>query len=733
MISSSGGEGVSSAKVGSPLANSGSNLFVIPILEVIWRAVRVNLQIIAIIIGVCLIVGVVLTLLTTPQYAATARIEINRQQDNVTNVEGVRSEELGSDLEFYQTQYALLTARSLATRVVNSLNLLTSDDFFDKFGGSIDQDLSLSSTGRGGLSSADRAQRLRQATGILQSNISVEPVRGSSLVDITFTSPDPALSANIANTWVAQFIESNLDRRFSSTADARKFLQDQLVDLRQKLEESERNLVGYASNKEIVTLSSSQGQDGRTTSRRTMVESDLEALNQALSEATAARIGAQSGAQQQGRPTKDMLSNAAVNGLRQKKAEISSERAKLLTQFESGYPQVVALTSQIDELDSSIKREEARINSGATTAYREALAREQRLSQKVAELKQRFVSQNRDTIQYNIYQRDVDTNRQLYDGLLQRYKEIGVAGVGQNNVAIVDSAEIPVRPSSPLLGLNLALALLAGIGISAAFVFIREQIDLSLKNPSDVKDVLNLALLGCVPNVEDEDILESLNDKKSALSESYFSIGTNLSFLTDHGIPRAFMWTSTRANEGKTTSAFSMAKTLASTGKTVLLIDGDMRNPSLHTYLGLGNEMGFSNYLAGNDNLDQLISASQNPNLFIMFAGPIPASPSELLSSGRAKMLIEKLQMNYDHIIVDAPPVLGLADVPLLAGAVEGIVYTIEANGAKLHTIKTALQRILSANGNVYGAVVTKLDSRNVLYDYGAVYGYGYGKSDDET
>ncbi len=683
-----------------------------------WQALRERWIAVLSILIAALLLGLISWILMTPHYSAESRIEISRKQDKVTNVESVQAEELGQTLEFYQTQYALLEATSLAERVVRSLNLSGRQEFFDLFGVDPNEDGLVVASPK----AQERKRRVDLAASILLENISIAPLKGSSIVDIGFTSPDPAFSAKLANEWVEQFIQSNLDRKFASTAEAREFLEKRLQELRGKLEESERRLVGYASNKAIVTLTSSRDEFGKTITERTLVTADLEALNTALAQATAARIAAESEAVQVGGADRNALANLAINGIREKRAEIAAERARLLTQFEAEYPTVKALTSQLVALDLSISREEARVQSGTNTNFRQAVERENELKRKVAELKDRYVRQSRDTIQYNVYQREVDTNRQLYNGLLQRYKEIGIDGVGNNNIAIVDKAKIPDKPSSPILLLNMALAGLLGIGLSGAYVFFMVQIDQSLKDPSKVKSILGLSLLGTVPRAEANDVTKALADIKSALSEAYLSISTNLSFLTESGTPRSFLITSTMPNEGKSTTSLAIAKILARTGKKVILVDADMRNPSLAPMLGETTKTGLSNYLAGEEGLESTVCDTSYPNLSFIGAGPIPPNPVYLLSGGRLIELVSQLTTEYDHVVLDAPPVLGLADIPVIAGAVEGIIYTVGANGAKIHSIQSALERIRPSNVQIFGAIVTKLDA--------LAYGYGYGSAE---
>lgn len=698
-----------------------------PILLQYWHIALRWKWVIAGIILSTVALGLIATLLTTPKYTAASRIEISRDQKKVTNVEGLESSESGRDVEFYQTQYSLLAARSLAERVSRSLRLSSNDAFFAAHGiKSDDSGLFFDRTGQP-LSAAQRAKREKLAVDALLDNVGISPIRGSSLIDVSYTSASPELSAQIANSWTQQFIESSMDRRFASTADARKFLEERLADLRVRLETSERELVNYASQKGIVALGTSKSTDGKTEVERTLVSSDLEALNEALAKATADRINATSRVGQRGGANSDALANVAISSLRQKRAEVASEYAKLMVQFEPGYPAARALAEQLRALDSSIAREEGRVQNSRSSELREAVQNESRLKSQVDELKGLMDAQQRDSIQYNIFQREADTNRELYDGLLQRYKEIGVAGIGANNIAIVDSAKAPDKPSSPSLPLNLALALLAGMGLAGIATFALEQIDEGLRDPGQVNRLLGIPLLGSVPDVEDDETLAAIRDGKSSLSEAYLSVRSNLAFSTDHGVPRSFMVTSTRPAEGKSTTSLAMAAVLGRTGKSVLILDADMRSPSIHEFLGAKNTQGLSNFLAGESDWKTFVQGSDLKGLSLMSAGPSPPSAAELLSSDRMSMLVRDMLGSFDHVVIDAPPILGLADSPLLARAVEGCVFVIEAEGVAVRGIRVSLERLRSVHAHVFGAVLTKLRTTQAGYGYGYGYGYRYG------
>lgn len=711
----------------NPDSQDAQRQLAVPVLLQYWQiALRWKWVILGIIVS-ALALGFIVTLLRTPKYTATARIEISREQKNITKVEGLESPESGRDLEFYQTQYSLLSARSLAERVSRTLKLSTNDEFFRAHGVKPDDQSVFFAGANRPLTAAERDKRERLAVTLLRRNVSIAPIRGSALIDISYTSGSPGLSAQIANTWTQQFIDASMDRRFASTADARKFLEGRLADLRLKLETSERELVAYASEKGIVALGKSLTPDGRTQVERTLISSDLEALNEALAKATADRFAAESKAKH-GAPngaTAPALTNLAIGSLRQKRAEAAAEYARLMVQFEPGYPAARALAEQIRVLDSSISREEARVMSSQSIEYRDALQRETSLRHEVDRLKAKMDSQQRDSIQYNIYQREADTNRELYDGLLQRYKEIGVAGVGANNIAIVDTAKTPELPSAPSLPLNLVVALLGGVALAGLATFALEQIDEGLRDPNQVNRLLQVPLLGSVPDVEEGDALSLLSDAKSPLSEAYLSIRSNLAFSTDHGVPRSFMVTSTRPAEGKSTTSLAMATVLGRTGKRVIIVDADMRSPSMHGFLGGSNAQGLSNFLAGDSDWKRLVRTTESKGLDHLPAGPTPPSAAELLSSDRMQNLVQQMLGEYDHVVIDSPPILGLADAPLLSRAVEGCVFVVEAEGVAVRGIKVSLERLRAVHAHVFGAILTKLKQKHAGYGYG----YGYGNS----
>ena len=678
-----------------------------------WRAALRHRYLIVVILVLSVAGGALYSLIQPSLYTAASRVEISQQDKNVTNVAGVDREPAYADQSFYETQYTLMRGTSLAERVARKLKLAEQPDFFAARGVEMGESRNLPSS--------ERRQRESLAAGLLLGGIAISPIEGSSLVDVSYTSRSPAWSAAIANAWPQAFIDATMEREYASNADARKFLEGMLKDVRVKLEGSERDLLSFAADQNMVKLGGGRDAQGRSAEPRTLVETDLEALNASLNAARAERIAAQSKVGSKASAGSD----SAIASLRAKRDELASEYAQLLFRYEPEHPQAQLMKTRIDALDSAIAREGRRSAATQQSLYQEAVSRENELQEQVQVLKGRLDQQQYNNIQYSIYQREADTNRQLYDALLQRYKEVGIAGsVGTSNIAMVEPAKVPGGPSSPNVQRNIGLALLLGVILAALAVFALEQIDERIRDPHDVALALGLPLLGSVPRVADDPTSE-LRVASSELAESYFSIRTVLAFATSHGLPKSIVLTSAQAGEGKSTSALALALAIGRTGRRVLLVDADLRSPSAHHLVGSANDKGFSNLLAGDDDYRALIKSADMGSVSVLPAGPTPPSAAELLGSDRLKHVLDMLQQDFDHLVIDAPPVLGLADAPLLARAVEGSVFIIEAERTGATLARHAVNRLRAVNSHVLGVVITKFNQSQ--YGYG--YAYAYSKA----
>ncbi len=334
------------------------------------------------------------------------------------------------------------------------------------------------------------------------------------------------------------------------------------------------------------------------------------------------------------------------------------------------------------------------------------------------------------SIDYNILKREADTNRQLYDNLLQRFKEVGASGdLRSNNITIIDRAKEGLR-FKPNLIMNLVLGILAGLMLGVLLAFVLEFLDDSLKTPEDIEHKLRLPVLGIIPKLgPKESMAVASSDTRSSFSEAYRSVRTALQFATDHGVPRSLLITSASPSEGKSTSSLALARNLAQLGKRVLLVDADLRNPSLHKLLSLKSEVGLSNLLSGASTLASAVQETDEERLHVMLAGPLPPNPAELLSGSKFISMLTVAAERYDHVIVDGPPVLGLADALILANSVESTLLMVSSAKTRTSTAQAALKRLLVARARVIGALLSKYDAQAAGYGYGYKYDayYAYG------
>jgi capsular exopolysaccharide synthesis family protein len=682
-------------------------------------------------LALALAAGAAATLLTRPIYTARSTLQIDREEAKVvTKDEQTPVDNLAYGDEFFQTQYGLLRSRSLAIRVAESLGLTGQNDFIVQMGG---RPLPAANSDANARSSARREQVIR----LLQSNLRVVPTRGSRLVAVQFSSPNPRLSARIDNAFAENFIASALDRRYESSSYARDFLEKRLAEVKAKLEDSERAMVAYATSQQIIQLN--DGQPSNPAGQQSLAAANLQALDAALSAAKAARIQAQARWQNaqatSGMGLPDILQNPTIQEISQEHAKLVADYQDKLRVFKPDYPDMRQLKAQIDETDRQLSLQAASIRGSIESQYQTALANERSLEGQVQGLKGAVLDLSNRSIQYTILQREVDTNRTLYDGLLQRYKEVGVAGgVTTNNISIVDRAEPPLAPSDPKPLLNMFLALVGGTILGIVLSFLREALDQAIRTPTDVESKLGLPVLGAIPILKRGiQPKEALADTGSALAEAYFSLRSALQFSTKDGFPKTLLMTSAGPGAGKSTTASAIAQNVARLGFRTLLIDADLRNPSLHKIIGADNRRGLSNVLTGAATLKDVVQSGGLPNLFVVPSGPLPPSPAELLAASRLPVLVTEASALFDIVIVDGPPVMGLADAPIIGATMSGCLMVIEAGRTGAAHARAALRRLGMANGHVVGAVLNKFNARQASYGYGYgyEYDYDYGKSRD--
>lgn len=665
----------------------------------------------------CVLGAVVLSLLMTPKYRADVTLEIKREPVQILGAGSTDAQPVSAaETDFIATQVGLLQSRSLAERVARSLNLASNPSV-------VDQEL-------------PRPTREAVAAGVVRGNFEVEPERGSRLVRLSYTSPDRAVAARVVDAFADNFINSNLERSLEANNYARRFLERRIAQTKERLEQSERQLVDYATRQGIILLGgNAEGGGGQGGGEQSLDASSLVQLNQALSQARTDRIAAEQRYRNaQAAASASVVNNSTVQGLTSQRAVLEAEYQQKLSQFQPEYPEMQALKARIDSLSRAIANQSSQAagaSSGSLRAdYLAAAARERELQGRVNGLKGDVLDLRRRSIQYNILQREVDTTRAQYDALLQRYKEIGVVGgIGTNLVSIVDRAEVPGAPVSPNLPLNVIAGLILGLLLGFGAAFAIEFVDDTIKTPDDLTNKLGLTPLGLIPRgPKDTPLLEVLGDPRAPVTEAYQSVRAALQFASDHGVPKSLLVTSTRAAEGKSSTSMALAQSFARLGASVLLVDGDLRKPTFRA--PSGRTEGLSNLLAGSDNVRDCVHETSIERLSLLPSGPIPPNPAELLATDRFGRILGELAGRFDIIVVDAPPVLGLADAPLLGSVCEATIMVYEAGKTRRGAALNAVSRMRTADAHLVGGILTKFNARSSGYGYGYGYGdeaYAYG------
>ena len=660
-----------------------------------------------------LLAAIILSLMTTPLYRAWVTLEVNPPTVEILD-EKQREVASASTWDFIATQVGLLSSRSLAERVAQDLNLAANEEF----------------AGSGG----DAATRLDIAAAKVAGGLEVVPPEEGQLIRFSYVSESPQLAATIANGIAEGFIDASLQRRFDASAHARDFLQKQIAKTRSDLERSERQQVAYAQAQGIINTST--GEDGQPSSDVGSLQgASLVSLNEALAEATARRVQAEGAYRQAQLASGSAEVVDSTQGLRQSRASVEAEYQEKRTLMKPDHPDMLSLRNRIEELDRQIAQERSHVaSSRATTllaAYRAALAAENALRSRVAALKGSVLDLRGRSIQYNILQRDVDTNRGLYDALLARYKEIGVAGgVGTSPVSIVDRAEVPGGPFKPDLPFNmmagLGLGLLAGLAAAVALEFLNDTI----KTREDVRTKLGLACLGVIPRRRGKGaIVEDLQDTASPISEAYAAVLAALRFSTESGAPKTLLVTSSLASEGKSSSALALAQNYARRGERVLLIDADLRRPA---FKGTSNRQGLTKLLTNDEPLQAHVVDTQYENLWLLPCGPTPPNPADLLSTPRFGSIVGEAREHFDRLIIDGPPTLGLADASLLSSAAGNVLLVVEAGKTRTRSVREAIERMQSSGAHILGVSLSKSAEEAGHYGYRYYHSGAIGQKRDE-
>ncbi len=686
-----------------------------------------------------------------PVFRGQVTVEIDPEPPSVVNFKEIVNISPVDVDSYRETQYKILASRSLAERVINDLQLYHLPEFYRSrslFGlfQSNPKRLPSPSDPTPPDSTLDY---YRNSVKYLEDNVSIEPVRRSNLVHVSFDSYDPKLAARVANQLAEDYIQITLDAKWDETNEASKWLSGRLDELKGKLEKSDDALQAYAQSHSILFINGKNG-DQNTANMR------LEELLQDLTDAQADRIKmqAQYSLVEKGKlqDLPGVLDNRLIQNLEDRKAGLEKDYATVTAFVKPDYPKARQVQRQIDALQKQINEQKAAILQNIADNFKAAKNREDYLRTAVNDQRKVVDDINRKSIQYNILKREADSNRQLYDGLLERMKEAQVSSTSRaSNIHIVDSAEVPAHPVKPRVPLNLALGIFLGAGLGIGLAFFQEYLDKTLKTSDDVERLLRLPSLGVLPRYaihsNGKDSKESVglvpagNNGHQELAptirtdaesvEAFRSLRTSL-LLSASPVPKLLLVTSALPSEGKTTTAMNLGAALAGLGNRVVIVDCDMRRPACHRAAGVENKPGFVQCLTGHVDLSKAILKVPGVNsLSVIPCGPIPPNPAEVLSSQLTGELLHKLKAQFDFVLVDSPPILSVADSRILATMTDAAILVSRAHSTPFDVVRRARSLLYGAGSRILGVALNGVDFKREGYGYmaggyGTTYGYSY-------
>ncbi len=682
------------------------------------------------------------TLKERPVYQGSVLLEIDPQPPNVVDFKEVVSVDPVNVDAYLETQYKILKSRTLAEHVVRDLQLYRQPEFYrarSMFGlvQSSPKVLPLSTDP----DPDPNAAYYRNSVAHVQDLVDVSPVRRSNLVQVSFDSYDPDTAAQVANKISQDYIDENLQVKWDETLKASKWLSGRLVELKSSLEKSEDALQLYAQSRGILYISDKQN----------MAEARMQELLQEYTTAQGDRFQKESlySLVQKGQveDLPGVLSNRLIQDLEEKVADEQRQYAMITAWVKPDYPKAREVKRQIAAMQVQVKREKMAVIQNIVDDYRSAVNREQYLTRAIDQQRAVMNDIAQKSVQYNILKREVDSNRQLYQGLLDRMKEAQVsAGLNASNIRVVDTAVESKAPVKPRIPLNLAIGLILGLSLGVGVAFFQEYLDKTLKTSDDVERLVRLPSLGILPKFAlngnaakaDEKLvpLPSNGDGKVApgvqtapeIAEAFRSLRTSI-LLSASPVPKLLLITSALPSEGKTTTAVNLGATLASLNTNVLIVDCDMRRPACHRATGVENKPGFVQCLTGHVELkDAILPVPGVPYLSVIPCGPIPPNPAEVLSSQRTGELLRTLRGQFEFVLVDSPPILSVADSRILATLTDAAVLVTRAHSTPYDVVRRARSLLYGANARILGVALNDVDLRRDGYGYmSGNYGYGYG------
>jgi polysaccharide biosynthesis transport protein len=711
------------------------------------RLLRDHLYLIALCFVGSLLITTVIILVTPPTYTGKTTLLIEHNTPQVLEFREVLADQRDSDTyDFYKTQFEILKSRTLAARVIEEQQLEDSPIFaangqksgllaglWTRTKGWVNRVLPT----RADLAGDDQPAEMPDPIDIYLDMLEIQPVQRTQLVNIAFQAPSPELSARLANAHAQAYIRGGIELRTRANGEAQSFLEYKLVELKARVEKSEAALNQYRRHKGIISLDEKEN----------IVVERLADLNRRLTEAEAERIALQGQVSLIRAGKYDelpaVINNTLIQTLTTQRVRLEAEYAQLATLFKPGYPKLDQLKAQVDETKRRLQQEIQRTVAGLGSAYQAAEAAEKQLRAKMEEQKVAALRLKDASVNYAILAREVDTNHQLYDSVLQRMKETGVAAeLRASNVSIIDRAEPSPTPSKPKIKLSLLLGAFLGLTGGVALAFLREYLDHTLKTPDEAQGYLHLPNLASVPDFFRIDWRRAMPQSVTAttsrlprrlpdgaerglvlsrhpllaVTEAYRTLRTAILLSRAEEPPHLLLVTSATHGEGKTATVVNTAIVFAQMGVRVLVIDADLRRSQCHRLFGSPGGPGLTAILTGLRAPEELIGPTYVANLFFLCGGLIPPNPADLLGSHKMRETLALLEEQYDYILIDAPPVLPVSDAVLLSTMVDGVVLVVGARDTPKQLVREACARLRYARAKILGTMLNRVHSRDGHY-----------------
>ncbi|MBC7909145.1 MAG: polysaccharide biosynthesis tyrosine autokinase [Pyrinomonadaceae bacterium] len=761
-----------------------------------WRSIRKRLWLV---LGIAVLITSLTAIYMSRKpdvYEAKAQVQVDLERVNPAL--GMKDSQIivsnsGSDPAYFNTQLQILTGPGLLRRVAKTLDLENNKEFlklppggqsrstFQRFLSVIglgekekpkasQEEIPLASSNEPNSQQEDMAEvkRLAPFVEALQKGLSVEPVRESRLtvkdtrlINLTFRHNNPDIAANVVNSIANTFATSNRERKTETNQTTGDYLKKRIAELQSDIRKGEEKLADYAKANDIVAIDKDQN---------TVLER-LAGLSRDLLKAEGVRKEAESNYRAALVPgaapalAADSNAKRVVDEATIKLVELRQKREELLVENTEEWPEVKQVNKQIEQLEKAI--EDARTNSGDVvvtnlgTKYRQAVATEDAFRKAFNQQRSAALNLNEATINFKIIQQEIDTKKELLNGLLQneRVNDVGAAGT-PNNIFVVENSIPPDEPVGPRRLMSVIAALVLSLAFGAGLALFLEYLDDTVRSADDIENLLRLPALAVIPSIEgskgrrllatgsgamsqngngngdngdgrSELLIKA--DSRSSLAEAYRQLRTSVLLSTAGHAPKTLLVTSSVPSEGKTTTAVNTAISLSQTGAKVLVVDADMRRPRLHNIFQIENRHGLSSILSAEMTEAEvltMVTPYEDSNLHLLTSGPVPPNPAELIGSEQMRRLIRVLENNYTHIVIDSPPIASFTDGVLISSMVDGVLLVVHANKSSRGIVRRSKQLLQEVGAKIFGVVLNNanLRSQDGYYYYQSYYHQSYYK-----